>query len=100
VEGGDDLEGAVLDAAVRLVAGAVGDRDTLPGQALHAGQQEGLVGLDTQQVVGVLVGEQELGGVGVGVERVLPRRNLDAGLAGGRLRRSGAVRISSYFRSL
>jgi hypothetical protein len=30
----------------------------------------------------------------------LPRRNLDAGLAGGRLRRSGTVRISSYFRSL
>jgi hypothetical protein len=31
---------------------------------------------------------------------VLPRRNLDSGLAGGRLRRSGAVRISSYFRTL
>jgi hypothetical protein len=30
----------------------------------------------------------------------LPRRKLDAGLAGGRLPRSGIVRISSYFRSL
>jgi hypothetical protein len=30
----------------------------------------------------------------------LPRRKLDAGLAGGCLRRSGRVRISSYFRSL
>jgi len=32
--------------------------------------------------------------------RELPRRNLDSGLAGGCLCRSGAVRISSYFRSL
>jgi hypothetical protein len=31
---------------------------------------------------------------------LLPRRNLDSGLAGGYLSRSGAVRISSYFRSL
>jgi hypothetical protein len=30
----------------------------------------------------------------------IPWRNLDAGLAGGCLSRSGAVRISSYFRSL
>jgi peptidoglycan LD-endopeptidase LytH len=30
----------------------------------------------------------------------LPRRNLDAGLTRGRLRRSGMIRISSYFRSL
>jgi uncharacterized membrane protein len=29
-----------------------------------------------------------------------PRRRLNAGLAGGRLRRSGAVRIPSYFRTL
>src|SRR5215211_7698432 len=32
--------------------------------------------------------------------RRLPGRKLDAGLAGGRLRRSGRVRISSYFRIL
>jgi hypothetical protein len=31
---------------------------------------------------------------------VIPRRKPDAGLAEGRLRRSGRVRISSYFRSL
>jgi hypothetical protein len=31
---------------------------------------------------------------------VLPRRKPDAGLAGGRLRRPGTVRISSYFRTL
>jgi hypothetical protein len=30
----------------------------------------------------------------------LPWRNLDAGLAGGRLRRSDTLRISSYFRTL
>jgi predicted metal-dependent phosphotriesterase family hydrolase len=30
----------------------------------------------------------------------LPRRILEAGLAGGRLPRSGTVRISSYFRTL
>src|SRR5215218_3756605 len=30
----------------------------------------------------------------------LPRRNPDAGLAGGHLRRSGMVRKSSYFRTL
>jgi hypothetical protein len=29
-----------------------------------------------------------------------PRKKLNSGLAGGRLRRSGAVRISSYFRTL
>jgi hypothetical protein len=30
----------------------------------------------------------------------LPRRNLDTGLTGEHLRRSGTVQISSYFRSL
>ena len=67
---GDDLEGAVLDAAVRLVAGAIHDRDVVPRQALAAGQQGGLVGLDGEQVVGLLAGHQELGGGGVGVQRV------------------------------
>jgi hypothetical protein len=33
-------------------------------------------------------------------EELLPRRNLDSGLTGGRLSRSGAVRISTYFRTL
>jgi hypothetical protein len=39
----------------------------MPGQAGAAVQQGGLVGLDTEQVVGLLVGDQELGGGGVGV---------------------------------
>jgi hypothetical protein len=51
----DDLEGAHLDAAVAAVAGAVQHRDAVPGQALAAVQQEGLVGLDDQQVVGVVL---------------------------------------------
>jgi hypothetical protein len=44
-----------------------------------------------------------LGDIGYGksaLTKSYPRRNLDAGLAGGRLRRSGGVRISSYFRTL
>jgi hypothetical protein len=54
----------VLDATVRLVAGTIGDWDAMPGQTLQAGQQGGLVGLDGEQVVGLLVSDQELGGVG------------------------------------
>jgi hypothetical protein len=73
VADGDDLEGAMLDAAVAAVAGGIRYRDQVPGQALAAGQQGGLVGLNREQVVGLLVGDQELGGVGVGVERVLCR---------------------------
>jgi hypothetical protein len=65
---GDGFEGAQLDAAVGLVAGAVGDGDVVPGQAGAAVQQGGLVGLDDEQVVGLLAGDQELGGVGVGLE--------------------------------
>jgi hypothetical protein len=42
----------------------------MPGQALAARQQGGLVGLDTEQVVGVLVADQELGGRRVGLEGV------------------------------
>jgi hypothetical protein len=53
---------------VAAVAGAVGDRDAVPGQDGAAFQQVGLVDLDDQQVV--LLGYQELGGVGVGVQRV------------------------------
>src|SRR4029450_6377098 len=58
---GDDLEGAVLDAAVRLVAGAIQDRYAVPRQALAVGQQGGLVGLDREQVSGLVSGEQETG---------------------------------------
>jgi hypothetical protein len=69
VADGDGLEGAVLDAAVATVAGPVGHGHAVPRQALAAGQQGGLAGLDREQVVGLLVGHQELGSVGVGVER-------------------------------
>ena len=44
--------------------------DAVPGQGGAAVQQGGLVGLDHQQVVGLLAGDQELGGLVVGVERV------------------------------
>jgi hypothetical protein len=54
----DGLEGAQLDAAVAAVTGAVQHRDAVPGQALAAVQQ-GLVGLDHEQVVGLLAGDQE-----------------------------------------
>jgi hypothetical protein len=66
----DGLEGADLDAAVAAVAGAVGDGDVVPGQSGAAFQEGGLVGLDDKQVVGLLAGDQKLGSVGVGVERV------------------------------
>jgi hypothetical protein len=67
---GDGLEGAQLDAAVPAVAGAVADGHVVPGQPGAAVQQGGLVGLDYEQVVGLLSGDQELGGVGVGLECV------------------------------
>jgi len=67
---GDGLEGAQLDPAVRLVAGAVPDGDVVPGQGGAAVQQRGLVGLDHEQVVGLLAGDQELGTSGVGVQRI------------------------------
>jgi hypothetical protein len=55
---------------VAAVAGAIQHGHALPGQALAAVQQGRLVGLDDQQVVGLLVGDQELGGLRVGLERV------------------------------
>jgi hypothetical protein len=67
---GDRLEGAQLDAAVGPVAGAVQHRHVTPRQAGAARQQGGLVGLDREQVVRMLLGHQELGCPGVGVEGV------------------------------
>jgi hypothetical protein len=67
---GDGLEGAQLDAAVGAVAGAVGHGHVLPGDGRAARQQGRLVGLDHQQVVGLLAGDQELGGARVRVECV------------------------------
>jgi hypothetical protein len=66
----DHLEGAQLDAAMAAVAGAIQHGHALPGQVLAAVQQGRLVGLDDQQVVGLLVGDQELGGLRVGLQRI------------------------------
>jgi hypothetical protein len=63
---GDGLEGAQFNAAVAAVTGAVQHGDAMPGQAGAAVQQGGLVGLDTEQVVGLLAGDEELGGLRVG----------------------------------
>jgi hypothetical protein len=59
VTDGDGLEGAYLDAAVRLVAGAIQHGHAVPRQGGAAGQQGGLVGLDDKQEVGLLAGHQE-----------------------------------------
>jgi hypothetical protein len=67
---GDGLEGSQLDAAVAAVADAVQHGDVVPGQAGAAGQQRRLVGLHGEQVVRLLAGHEELGRVGVGVQRV------------------------------
>ena len=66
----DRLEGAQLDAAVATVTGAVQDGHAVPSKAGAAFQQQRLVGLDGEQVVGLLAGHQEGGGVGVGVQGV------------------------------
>lgn len=67
---GDGFEGTQLDAAVRVVAGAVQDGQVVPGQSGAAVQQGGLVGLDGKQVVGLLAGEEELGRLGMGRQRI------------------------------
>ena len=58
------------DAAVGPVAGAVQHRHVTPRQAGAARQQGGLVGLDREQVVRLLAGDQELGGIVVSLQRV------------------------------
>jgi hypothetical protein len=55
---------------VGAVAGVVQLGDAMPGQALAAVQQGGLVGLDGEHVVRLLAGHEELGGLWVGLERV------------------------------
>jgi hypothetical protein len=67
----DRLEGPDLDTARAAVTGAVQLGDAVPRQALAAVQQGGLVDLDLKQVVRLLAGDQELGGLGVGLERVV-----------------------------
>jgi hypothetical protein len=67
---GGDLQAAGLHPAVAAVVGVVGDRDLVPRQELELALQRGLVGLDDQQVGGVLVGDQPLGVLPLGVQRV------------------------------
>jgi hypothetical protein len=79
---GGDLQGAELDAAVAMVAGAVHHRDLPPRQPDQLGVEGGLVGLDDQQVVGAAV-DQEGGVVALGVQRVLCRGGCYAEVVGG-----------------
>jgi hypothetical protein len=67
---GGDLQAADLDAAVAAVAGGVGDEDLTPGQALELLVERGLVGLHQQDVGGVLVGDQPVGVLALGVHGV------------------------------
>jgi hypothetical protein len=67
---GGDLQAAELHAVVAAVAGVVGDGDLAPGQRLELLVQRGLVGLDDQQVGGVLLGDQPVGVGVLGVQRV------------------------------
>jgi hypothetical protein len=67
---GGELQAAGLGAAVAAVVGGVGDRDLAPRQALELLLQRGLVGLDDQQVGGVLVGDQPVGVLTLGVQGV------------------------------
>jgi hypothetical protein len=55
---------------VAAVAGAVQHRDAMPGRALASAQQGGLVGVDGEQVVDVLLADQEFGGLRACLERV------------------------------
>jgi hypothetical protein len=67
---GGDLQPADLHAVVAAVAGVVGDRGLAPRQGLELLVQRGLVGLRDQQVGGVLCGDQLLGMLTLGVERI------------------------------
>jgi hypothetical protein len=53
-----------------VVAGAVQDGNVVPGQTLTAVQQHRLVGLDREPVVRLLAGDEALGGVAVGGQRI------------------------------
>jgi hypothetical protein len=55
---------------VAAVTGVVGDGDVTPGQERELVVERGLVGLHDQQVGGVLVDDQPVGVLTLGVERV------------------------------
>jgi hypothetical protein len=67
---GGDLQPADLDPAVAAVAGVIQDGDVAPGQASQLAVQGGLVGLHHHQVGGVFGGDQPLGMLALGVERI------------------------------
>jgi hypothetical protein len=63
-------QAAGLHAAVAAVVGLVSEREVMPGQSLELLVERGLVGLDDQQVGGVLLGDQPVSMSVLGVERV------------------------------
>jgi hypothetical protein len=65
----DRLAGPELDAAMAAVTGAVQLGDTVPGQTLAAVQQVGWLALTTTGSA-LACWPQELGGLGVGLERI------------------------------
>jgi hypothetical protein len=67
---GGDLQAADLGPAVAAVAGVVGDGDVAPGEAGELVVQRGLVAFDDEQVGGVLDGDQPVGVLALGVDRV------------------------------
>jgi hypothetical protein len=72
VQAGDGgcLQAADLGTTVAAVAGVVGNGELLPGQELELVVQRGLVAFDDQQVGGVLVGDQPVGVLTLGVHGV------------------------------
>ena len=70
---GGDLEPAELDPAVPAVAGLVHHGDVAPRQGGELVAQAGLVILDDQHIRGVGDGDQPVGVVALGVQRVLCR---------------------------
>jgi hypothetical protein len=99
---GGDLEPAGLDAAMAAVAGAVGDGDLVPRQGDELLVEGGLVVLDDQQPGGVLVGDQPVGVLALGVQRILCRGPCYAEVVGGGAAvggdRAGEVGIITGFR--
>jgi hypothetical protein len=67
---GGDLQAAEFDPAVAAVAGVVGEGDLAPRQGGELLVQGGLVGLDDQHIGGVLSGDQPVGVLVLGVERI------------------------------
>jgi hypothetical protein len=67
---GGDLQAAELHVGVAAVVGLVHHGDVAPRQGGQLVMQRGLVGLDDQQVGGLLAGDQPVGVLALGMERV------------------------------